>query len=131
MTPGWTSGLTEAAAAGFHSSLAKQLHDNGQWESLALLVLTDNYGDDLRWYFLGRAAEGMALCDAAETYYSLSKERSGKFVTRCKSIGSGPCGGFSFPEDLEERFQTVQVMRAAGKCLIPPRRASTVGRENK
>lgn len=127
VTPGWTSGLTEAAAAISHSSLAKQLHDGGQWESLALLVLTDNYGDDLRWYFLGRAAEGMALCDPAVVYYTRSRERSEKFVTRCKSIGSGPCGGFDLPQDLDARFRAIEIMRADGKCLTPSAQALPTG----
>lgn len=119
VTPAWTSGLEEAAAAGSHSHLVQQLHDSGQWESLALYVLSDNYGDDLRWYFLGRAAEGMALCDAAEVYYGLSRERSEKLVTRCKSIGSGPCTDLHLPQDLEERFRAIRNMRDAGKCVIP------------
>jgi len=119
VTSSWTSGLEEAAAAGSHTSFVKQLHDNGQWESLALCVLSDNYGDELGWYFLGRAAEGMALCDAAEVYYKLSSERSEKFVTRCKSIGSGPCTDLHLPQDLEERLRAIRSMRDAGKCVIP------------
>ena len=120
--PGWASGFAEAFAAGSHSSLAKQLHDSGQWESLASLVLNDNYGDDLRWYFLGRAAEGMAFCDAAEIYYRLSKERSERLATRCWPIGSTACAGLELPEKLAERFRAIRLMRAAGKCLTPSER---------
>lgn len=117
ITPGWTTGFAAAAAAGSNGPLAKQLHDSGQWETLAAVVLNDRYGDDLRWYFLGRAAEGMSLCDAAEHYYRISKERSERFETRCLSIA---CLGFKLPDILEERFKAVEAMRAARKCTASP-----------
>ena len=127
VTPGWASGFAEAVAAGSHTMLAKQYHDDGQWESLASLVLRDNYGDDLRWYFLGRAAEGMGLCDAAEIYYKLSRERSEKLATRCWPIGSKPCAGLRFPHIVEDRFHAIDVMRAAGQCLAYRQRTIRAG----
>lgn len=119
VTPGWASGLSEATAAGSNTILARQLHDDGQWESLASLVLHDNYGDDLRWYFLGRAAEGMGLCDAAQIYYELSRARSERVATRCWRIGGISCAGFEFPKTLEDRFVAIEAMRTAGQCLAP------------
>jgi hypothetical protein len=118
ITPGWTTGIAAAVAAESNGPLTKQLHDNGQWKTLAAVVLKDNYGDNLRWYYLGRAAEGMGLCDTAEHYYRISKERSERFETRCLSI---VCRGFKFPEILEERLNAVGAMRSTGKCSVPPR----------
>ena len=81
-------------------------------------MLKDNYGDDLRWYFLGRAAEGMALCDAAEHYYRISLERTESFWTRCLGFG---CAGFKVKELLAERSAAVAAMRAEGRCTaVPP-----------
>lgn len=117
ITPGWTTGFSAAAAAGSNGQLTKKLHDSGQWETLAAVVLKDKYGDNLRWYYLGRAAEGMSLCDTAEHYYRISKERSESFETRCLSIA---CHGFKLPDLLEERLRAVEAMRSAGKCSAPP-----------
>jgi hypothetical protein len=117
ITPGWTTGFAAAWAAGSNGYLTKSLHDSGQWKTLAAVVLKDKYGDNLGWYYLGRAAEGMGLCDTAEHYYKISKERSEKFETRCLSIA---CHGFKLPDLLEERLRAVEAMRSAGKCSAPP-----------
>ena len=95
--------------------LARQLHDDAQWETLARVVLDDGYGDDLRWYFLGRAAEGLALCDAAEAYYAVSQTRSQRLVTRCWT-----CAGLQFPQVVEQRMRVIGDMRTTGRCLSPP-----------
>jgi len=113
LTPGLVTGLRAATNAGSNGPLTKYLHDSGQWEVLATLVLKDDYGDDLRWYFLGRAAEGMGLCDAAERYYRISRERSGSFWTRCL----GPaCVGVELPQLLDARMAALVAMRSAGQC---------------
>lgn len=116
VTPGWTAGYEAAAAAQKNATLTKGLHDTGQWEVLARVVLNDNYGDNLRWYYLGRAAEGMALCDAAARYYGISRERSEHIATRCWSV---TCAGIKLPEALGDRLAAVEQQRAAGKCPAP------------
>ena len=118
VTPGIVTGFSAAMSAGSNAALAKYLHDSGQWEALATQVLKDEYGDDLRWYFLGRAAEGLGLCDAAERYYRTSRERSTSFWTRCLSIA---CLGFKLPKILDERVAAVEAMRAAGQCAEAPK----------
>ena len=84
---------------------------------MATVVLKDNYGDDLRWYFLGRAAEGMALCDAAEICYRVSRERSENPWTRCWSFA---CTGFNVKAPLDERSAAIAAIRAEGKCRVAP-----------
>lgn len=118
ITPGVVTGFSAAWAAAESGALTKSLHDTAQWETLATVVLQDNFGDNLRWYYLGRAAEGMGLCDAAEHYYQISKERSGSFWTRCLSIA---CHGFKVEELLAQRFAVLEVMRSVGKCSATPR----------
>lgn len=117
ITPGVFSGLPESLAAGSNSQLTRELHDSGQWEALATVVLKDNYGDDLRWYYLGRAAEGMALCDTAEIYYRVSRERSENLWTRCWGFA---CTGFNVKELLDERSAAIATLRAEGKCQVAP-----------
>jgi hypothetical protein len=84
---------------------------------LATVVLKDNYGDALRWYYLGRAAEGMALCDTAEIYYRVSRERSENLWTRCWSYA---CTGLNVKELLDERSAAIATLRAEGKCQVAP-----------
>lgn len=123
ITPGVATGFAAALAAGANTPLTKRLHDSEQWDTLAAVVLKDNYGDDLRWYYLGRAAEGMALCDAAERYYRISRERSESFWTRCLGVA---CAGLELPGVLEPRMKTLTQLRAEGRCTAamapPPRR---------
>jgi hypothetical protein len=125
VTPGIVTGYSAAINAGMNGPLAKYLHDSAQWEALATQVLKDGYGDDLRWYFLGRAAEGLGLCVAAERYYRTSQERTASFWTRCLGIA---CVGFKPDQLLEERMAAVEAMRAAGKCLDTPDQPSTAPR---
>jgi len=114
--PGWASGFSEAAVAGVHTSLARHLHDAAQWEALATLILNDHYGDDVRWYFLGRAAEGLGWCDAAQTYYAMSEARMARFITRC--LGRA-CGGINVRQALAERRVALDLARTAGRCRDP------------
>lgn len=107
-------GKDPALSALNHTAAAKQLHDTGQWRSLALLVFNDNYGDDVRWYFLGRAAEGLALCDAAEIYYEQSRKRSELFWL------GGTRAGLRFPQVLDERLASILAMRRGGQCQTLP-----------
>ena len=118
VTPGIVTGFPEAMSAATNGPVTKYLHDSGQWEALATQVLEDGFGDNLRWYFLGRAAEGLGLCDAAERYYQISRERSASFWTRCLSIG---CLGFKLPKLLDERMAAVEALRAAGQCAEAPK----------
>lgn len=48
------------------------LYGTGQWQSLASLVMRTGYGNDLTWYYLGRAAEALGYLPAAQRYYSTS-----------------------------------------------------------
>jgi len=112
--PRFFEGEDPALSAIDHTRVAMQLHDTGQWVSLALLVYNDNYGDDVRWYFLGRAAEGMALCDAAEIYYAQSRVRSELFWL------GGDRAGLQFPQVLDDRLASIRAMRSDGQCVTLP-----------
>ncbi len=112
--PRFFEGEDPALSAIDHTAAAKHLHDTGQWVSLALLVFNDNYGDDVRWYLLGRAAEGLALCDAAEIYYAQSRKRSELFWL------GGTRVGLQFPQVLDERLASIHAMRRGGQCQILP-----------
>jgi len=114
--PGLVSGFAEAAVAGVHTTLARRLHDDAQWEALATLILNDRYGDNARWYFLGRAAEGLGWCDAARSYYATAEVYSARFLTRC--LGRA-CGGIDVLQVLAERRGMLEAARQAGTCRTP------------
>jgi hypothetical protein len=113
--PGLVSGFSEAAVAGVHTMLARRLHDDAQWEALATLILNDRYGDNVRWYFLGRAAEGLGWCDAAQRYYATAEAFSAHVLTRC--LGRA-CGGVVVPEALAERRSALDAARRGGGCKV-------------
>jgi Zn-dependent protease with chaperone function len=61
----------------------KRLYDRGAWRDLAVAVTRVSYGNDLAWYLLGAAAQGMGLDDAAKVYYSeaLKARQAGRTCT--------------------------------------------------
>ena len=53
---------------GLERQRAKALHDARAWNDLAFDVLKVGYADDLSYYYLGKAAEGLGYSRAAENY---------------------------------------------------------------
>lgn len=84
----------------------KKLHDSEQWEQLAWEVLYIGYYNDLAWYYLARAAEGLGYFDAARIYYKKSIA-----IALGQAPGVAPCNylfnycdGFAFPAVSEMRL---------------------------
>lgn len=73
---------------------AKALYNTRAWNELATNVLRIGYADDLSYFYLGKAAEGLGHYRAAENYYRLSRAAP----LRCADI-YGDCYGFVFPRD--------------------------------
>lgn len=72
------------------------LNETRHWSELALLVTQIGYVNDLTYYYLGRAAEGLGYRDAAKTYYQIS-ERLTVSGRACSAEGSNFCNGEVFP----------------------------------
>ncbi|MBV8088390.1 MAG: hypothetical protein JO139_02255 [Alphaproteobacteria bacterium] len=72
------------------------LNETRHWPELAVLVMQIGYVNDLTYYYLGRAAEGLGYRDAAKTYYQISQRLtvSGR---ACSAEGSNFCNGEVFP----------------------------------
>lgn len=79
----------------------KALHDKGEWERLAREVLAIGYVQDVSWYFLGRAAEGMGLNAPARRYYQQAANLARHRNTHCKGGFSDVCAGVNLPEQAE------------------------------
>jgi hypothetical protein len=72
------------------------LNEARHWPELAGLVMQIGYVNDLTYYYLGRAAEGLAYKDAAKTYYQIS-ERLTVSGMACSAEGATFCNGEVFP----------------------------------
>lgn len=77
------------------------------WRALASKVMEIGFQNDLAYFYLGRAAEGMGADEAALTYYrtsgSLATGPSGRY--RCRG---DLCNGIVLPQDLYPRIAQVQ-----------------------
>jgi hypothetical protein len=72
------------------------LNEARQWRELAVLVMQIGYADDLTYYYLGRAAEGLGFWNAAKTYYQTSLRLNSAGMT-CTAEGAVYCNGQVFP----------------------------------
>jgi hypothetical protein len=72
------------------------LNETRQWRELAVLVMQIGYTNDLTYYYLGRAAEGLGFWDAAKTYYRISVRLASAGIT-CRAEGADYCNGQVFP----------------------------------
>jgi len=78
------------------------------WEELAVTVLQIGYQNDLSYFYLGRAAEGMKGYDAALKYYRISGALATGPSSRHRCYSVETCDGFRFPQDLGPRIAAVQ-----------------------
>ena len=77
-------------------STALVMNEARQWRDLAILVMQIGYINDLTYYYLGRAAEGLGYQDAAKTYYRTSVRLTSAGIT-CRAEGAEYCNGQVFP----------------------------------
>jgi hypothetical protein len=79
------------------------LNEAHHWQELAVLVMQTGYTNDLTYYYLGRAAEGLGYPDAAKTYYQISERLAESGIT-CAAEGTGFCNGQAFPAAAQTRL---------------------------
>jgi hypothetical protein len=91
---------------------ALQLYNSERWNELAGLVLRTGYRNDLTYYYLGRAAEGLNFLPAAQNYYRTSEQLTDSSLGCAR--GNNSCDGFVFPEAAETRLRSVEA------ALAPP-----------
>jgi hypothetical protein len=72
------------------------LNETRQWRELAVLVMQVGYTNDLTYYYLGRAAEGLGFWDAAKRYYQISVRLTSAGIA-CSAEGAEYCNGQVFP----------------------------------
>ena len=87
----------------------------GKWQDLADIVQRKGINNDLNWYYLGRAAEGLGDIDLARNYYQRSIERtkSDKYSQRCQGKVMSTCDGFDFPDVAQARLGALKAAAPA------------------
>jgi len=78
----------------------QRLHQNRQWEELARAVLAIGQAEDLAWYYLGAAAEGLGRPLAARRYYQLASQLA-RHEGLCATTPER-CDGVRLPEAAEK-----------------------------
>lgn len=76
-------------------------YEQRDWESLAREVLDVGYAQDISWFYLGAAAEGMGLPYAPQ-YYRQAVTLAGHKDTHCKGQFSDVCNGIDLPRQAGE-----------------------------
>lgn len=90
---------------GASSSDMHQLYLKQRWHELSREVIEIGFNQDIAYYYLGRAAEGLGKTKAAEIYYLLSQS-----APRCIL---GGCMGLSFPEVVTDRLVNLRKQSSA------------------
>lgn len=115
-------GTIEAAEWTLFRDAAYELLAGGHWRELADLIQRKGINNDLAWYYLGRAAEGVGDNSLARTYYERSIERtkSDKYSQRCKGAVMSTCDGFDFPDVAQTRLSALQASAPAEPATPAP-----------
>jgi S1-C subfamily serine protease len=103
-------GALEAAEWALYRDAAYEHLAAGQWRELADIVQRKGINNDLNWYYLGRAAEGLGETELARQYFQRSLERSSspKASHRCQGAVISVCDGFEFPDVALARLSQLQ-----------------------
>lgn len=93
-----------------------------RWDDVADVVLGAGYDQDLTWFYLGLAAEGVGQSQAARVYYDNAVRRSlyGAGYA-CVAAGMNTCDGVRLPEDAQKLLAANEArQKAAGRNRAVP-----------
>jgi hypothetical protein len=84
----------------------------GDWRELAALVIQTDYRQDLAYFYLGRAAEGLGANSAALEYYRTAESLATGTIegAKCAATPEG-CNGLSLLTEVLLRIQVVEAAR--------------------
>jgi hypothetical protein len=103
-------------------------YNAGEWRELALLVMRTDYSQDLAYFYLGRAAEGLGAARAALGYYrtAITLATGPAADARCAANASG-CGGLSLLNELALHTHLVDATLHRGVFTQGRRRPGQAG----
>ncbi len=97
------------------------LNETRRWQELAVLVMQTGYTDDLTYFYLGRAAEGLGYREAAKTYYWISVRLSAAGLA-CIKENPDLCNGQLLPAAAEARVAALTAPPPPPPPKTPARR---------
>jgi hypothetical protein len=91
---------------------AHALWENKDWDGLTRAVIENGYDIDLNWFYLGEAARGRGLTQAARAYYTkaYADTLASDETKRCAEFGD-MCSGFAFPADISTALEALDTRR--------------------
>ena len=101
-----TCEISCAGTAGANASQQNQFYRAGNWVALAQSVASVGYNNDIGYYYLGAASEGLGYRNAAKIYYQLTSQ------ARFRCSGN-LCGGISVPQAAVTRLAAIQNQEVA------------------
>ena len=96
------------SCAGYIGSVRKSFIEydlEERWSKLAKEVIRSGWDEDLSYFYLGKSAEHLNMHDAALIYYKKALNN----VQKCKGAILDYCGGYSFPNDIQERISKLKI----------------------
>ena len=99
------SSVATAPRWGLNRSRLRALHNAQQWRELAVRVAMIDHNEDLSWYYLGRAAEGMGYRRAARDYYRQAQTAT----LKCEGALFNNCDGVHV---LSRSIQRLALLKA-------------------
>lgn len=83
----------------------RRFYRDKAWENLAREVLETNFKQDIAWFYLGAAAQGLGQTEAAREYYERAVKQAGKPDTHCQDTDPELCHGIRLPEAASEALR--------------------------
>lgn len=88
-------------------------YNAGDWRDLALLVIRTDYRQDLGYFYLGRAAEGLGEREAASASYKTAEAMATGTVDSAKCAATpGGCDGLALLTEVLTRIQIVDAQHS-------------------
>lgn len=100
-------------------------YNSSQWHSLAFSVMQIGYENDIAYYFLGSAAQGLGYPDAALKYYNASKAlySDNHISHHCRESAEG-CGDLRLDVLLPTRINSLQQKHLASRATPTPTKSA-------
>jgi len=99
----FTCGLDCAFGYNFQKGDWKLMHEKKSWRELAVSLVRVGYQNDLSYFLLAEAANGLGLKDAAKTYYTRAFEAQQAGKTCDGTFNT--CEGFDIPKLIQAALQ--------------------------
>ena len=106
-------GVSCSGSWGYSRKQAKSFYEYASWADLSKLVIEIGYENQLSYFYLGRAAEGLGYVNAARIYYSYASSSK-----PCDALLNN-CDGFNFPAEINLRLASLPRNNISNNATLP------------